>query len=197
IIGFDTERLAELFKQMLTGAQESGERLPLPANGGLDADAFARSMATLLPRVFALVWIISIVLNLWLAVRVTAASARLQRPGSLFADLRIPREGALALVIGIPLSFFGGAIGLAGMIVTAAFAAVFAFGGIVAIHRVTRGQPWRPIALGALYAALLTLTLWVLLPLAIVGIVDSISPFGGKGGGPLANSSHSNSNQGD
>ncbi|MCB1475127.1 MAG: DUF2232 domain-containing protein [Rhodobiaceae bacterium] len=195
-VGFDTEQLAASFKAMMADAQQSGEPLPMPS--GTDMDAVAQTMVTLLPRAFALIWITAVVLNLWLAVRITAASARLRRAGSLFADLRIPREGALALVIGIPLSFFGGGMGLAGTIVTAAFASIFAFGGIVAIHRVTRGRTWRPIALGALYAALLVFTFWVIMPLAIIGVVDSIAPIGGSRGVPrAANSNQSDSNQGD
>jgi len=173
-LGFDTARLTETLAEMLRSAQEGDNALPMAPPEGFDADSVAGTMAALIPRFFALIWMWSAVLNLWLAAKITAASGKLQRPASLFAGFSVPRAGGLALLVGIPLSLTGGAAGLVGTIVTAAFASVFAVGGIIVIHHLTQGKPWRPAALGALYCGLLIFTGWLILPLAMVGLADSI-----------------------
>lgn len=142
----------------------------------------------LLPAATALSWMSTILLNLWLAGRITAASGKLQRPWPDIAAMRFPRLAPAVLALSTAATFLTGYPALAAAAISGAFYFAYVLMGLAVIHYITRGQPWRPFVLWALYGALFILNTGVSLVIAILGLADSFiairkpqQPHGGPG----------------
>ncbi|MCB1515426.1 MAG: DUF2232 domain-containing protein, partial [Hyphomicrobiaceae bacterium] len=127
----------------------------------------------LLPAATALSWMLTILFNLWLAARITLASGRLPRPWPDIPAMRYPRSAPLVLAAASALTFLPGYAALGASALSGAFYFAYVLMGLAVIHYITRGQPWRPFALWALYAALLILNTGVSVLIALLGIADS------------------------
>lgn len=125
-----------------------------------------------MPAASAISWMSALVFNLWLAGRITLASGQLGRPWPDLSALEFPPGTALMLIASILAT---GAAGLAGAVGTGflgAFLLAYVFAGLAVIHYVTRGKPWRPFALWALYAGLLVVNVWIAVIVALLGLAD-------------------------
>lgn len=127
----------------------------------------------LLPAATALSWMLTTLFNLWLAARISLASGRLPRPWPDIPAMRFPRATPLALAASSALTFVPGYVALGASAVSGALYFAYVLMGLAVIHYMTRGQPWRPFALWALYVALLILNTGVSVIIAILGIADS------------------------
>lgn len=129
---------------------------------------------SILPAAASMSWMSSLVFNLWLGGRVTLASNQLARPWPDLAALEFPRGTGLFFATSIL-----GAMSLDGYpaIIAASFAGslflAFTLLGFAVIHYTTRGQPWRPFALWAVYAALFFANIWFATLVALIGLADS------------------------
>lgn len=141
-----------------------------------DLDRLADIGIYLLPAATALSWMLTVLLNLWLAAKITLASGKLPRPWPDIPAMRFPRTTPLALAAATALTFVPGYVALAASALSGALFFAYVLMGLAVIHYVTRGQPWRPFALWGLYGALLILNTGVSLIIALVGIADSFLP---------------------
>ncbi len=67
-----------------------------------------------------------------------------------------------------------GYAGLAASGFAGAFFMAFVLLGLAIVHYTTRGAPWRPFALWALYATIIFLNMWIGVVAAILGLSESI-----------------------
>lgn len=131
----------------------------------------ARALAQLLPPTAAAFWVITTVINMFIAGRVVRGSGLLQRPWPELKSVTIPQKMSLVFVAALALSFVGGYVGVAGTIVTATLMLAFALQGLAIVHVITGNQQSRGIILFALYLAILVLG-WPLLVMTILGLLE-------------------------
>jgi hypothetical protein len=130
------------------------------------------------PASVAFAWLGGLLLNLYLAGRITLASGRLPRPWPDLAAITFPRGfGA-----GLALAFLGVAQ-LSGYpaLIASGFAGAFLLAylmmGLAVAHFVTRGNPARSFILWGVYLGLVVLNTWAALIIAILGALEPILPW--------------------
>jgi hypothetical protein len=175
LMGGDMETLTKLLRTVVESfVKTTLENVPgAPAIGTSDIDAITRSTLSSLPWALGLLSMGTILLNLWLAGRITLASGRLQRPWPDLAAFSMPATAVFVLLIAIGMSFVGGMPGLLAAAVAAPFTFAFALVGLAVVHSLTRGSPWRTFILAALYTGLLFLP-YIGLLLAVAGLAETV-----------------------
>jgi hypothetical protein len=146
-------------------------------NGGIDPaqlDRLASLMASVLPMAGATIWLIATLANLKIGAGLLAAMGRPARPWARFGALTFPKRAAWLLPLALVLSFLPGALGFFGSVFAAALFAAFAVLGIAVLHGLTEGIAARPFLLAGLYLALFVLNWILVVPLAVLGLVDTI-----------------------
>ncbi len=153
-----------------------------PTLGASEIDEATAVALALLPAASAISTMGSLLINMWLAGRITFASGRLQRPWPDLAAIAYPTGAPLLLAVATGAAFMTGLPGL----IAAGFAGPLFFAyvlmGLAVVHFVTRGRPWRPFALWALYAALFIMNTIASLAIALLGLAESIWPIRRLGG---------------
>jgi Predicted membrane protein (DUF2232) len=141
---------------------------------GIDTHSVARLIILAAPPAVAASTLLMLMLNLWLAGRVAEVSGRLPRPWpDIPRELGLPRPYALVFAAAVAASFIGGFAGLISTIVAAALGMGFALQGLAVIHDLSRGSKFRTLLLILIYVCLSLLMPWPLLPLVLIGLVDS------------------------
>lgn len=139
----------------------------------------------LLPGAVALSWMLTALLNLYLAGRIVLAAGQLGRPWPDLAAMRYPRFAPLVLAAATLATLASGYAGLLASALSGALYFAYVLMGLAVVHYVTRGQSWRPFALWALYAVLLVLNTGVSVVIALIGLADGFIPI--RRGGPPPN----------
>jgi hypothetical protein len=160
-----------------------------PTIADTQIDEIARTTLNMLPWALAVLSMSTILINLWLAGRITLASGRLARPWPDLAHLVFPPGTALVLVLAIAVSFSGGMAGLIAGGFSGGLTFAFVLLGLCVVHALTRGSPWRPFILATIYTAFLIFSPGISLLLALAGLAETIFGFRFHGGGPPSNTS--------
>jgi len=153
----------------------AGMGMSLPP--GIDVQSLARATVLAIAPVMAGSHLVLLLLNLWLAGRVTQLSGQLPRTWPDIAwELRLPR--IYLLVFGLATAvgpYFGRLPGLIMMIVAATLGVSYALVGLAATHYLLRGSSFRIPLLILIYLGLLVPFTWliVLLTLVVIGILDA------------------------
>ncbi|MBX9683925.1 MAG: DUF2232 domain-containing protein [Hyphomicrobium sp.] len=145
-----------------------------PAVTEAQIDEIAATTLKMLPWALGILTTTTIVLNLWLAGRITLASGRLVRPWPKLSALALPSGATYAFLAAIALTFVDGVPALLGGGFAGAFTLAFALVGLAVAHVLTEGSPWRGFILGSLYASIGFFTAGAALLLALVGIAETI-----------------------
>ena len=179
----------EALTKMLRGVVESFvktemSRLPgAPPITAADIDTITRSTLSSLPWALGLLAMGTILLNLWLAGRITLASGRLKRQWPDLANFTMPASATFALLVALGLSFVDGMTGLMAAGVAAPFALAFGLVGLALAHTLTRGSPWQGFILAVLYTGIIFIPHIGLL-LALAGLAETIFHYRTPAGGP-------------
>ncbi|SFV38962.1 DUF2232 domain-containing protein [Hyphomicrobium facile] len=175
LMGGDLETLTKLLRTVVESfvKTELAQVPGAPAIGPSEIDSITRSTLSSLPWALGLLSMGTILLNLWLAGRITLASGRLQRPWPDLAEFAMPASAVFVLLIAIALSFVDGIAGLFAGAVAAPFTFAFALVGLAVVHSLTRGSPWRTFILTALYTGLVFLP-YIGLLLAVTGLAETV-----------------------
>ncbi len=185
LMGGDMDLLAKAMRSIVE-AFVKNEMPQVPGSPPL-TDAQITEISTralsFLPWTLAALSLITTLLNLWLAGRITLASGRLTRPWPDLAQFELPAAATVVLVIAIAASFLGGIPGLVAGGFAGAFTMAFALMGLAVAHVVTRGTPWRNFILSALYAALILYTPAATPLLALAGLAETIFHYRSRGSG--------------
>jgi Predicted membrane protein (DUF2232) len=192
VMGGETETLTKAMR----GAVEAFVKTEMPQAPGaatitdVQIDELTKRAIGLLPYTLAALSLITTLLNLWLAGRITLASGRLTRPWPDLSSFTLPSSATVALMAAIALSFTGGVPGLIGSGFSGALTMAFAMLGLAVAHTLTRGSPWRTFMLSAIYAALLIFTPGAALVLALAGLAETIFHYRASYDGGTPNNSN-------
>lgn len=164
--------VATLNKELIPHVSQMLAETSGPAS--IDAADLTRTIILTLPAALAMAEVLTMALNLWLAGRIAVISGNLPRPWPGVADnLVLPPALGAVFALACGLVFVGGPAGVAAGVVAAALGAAFALQGLAVVHVLTRGASLRIAALSTLYAVTLVFSLWPLVPLAVLGLVDA------------------------
>ena len=115
-----------------------------------------------------------LVLNLWLAAKITATSGRLHRPWPVLKSTELPPMTLAALMAAIAFCFAGGLLAMLAQTVTAALLMTYALTGLAVLHTLTLGLKSRALWLGCTYALLVVSGGWLVVTMVILGIADAV-----------------------
>jgi hypothetical protein len=185
LMGGDVDALTKLLRMVVDSFVKT-ELTHIPGAPEITSeliDEITRSTLTSLPWALGLLAMGTILLNLWLAGRITLASGRLKRPWPDLSHFAMPASATFALLVAIALTFLGGIAGLLAAGIAAPFTLAFALVGLAAAHALTRGSSWRAFILAALYTGVLFVPHIGLL-LALAGLAETIFRYRTAGGPP-------------
>jgi hypothetical protein len=146
------------------------------ADDGGDIGPVIDALVMIAPAAAAIVAIITLTLNLWLAAKITAISGRLHRPWPDLKTAALPLVTLAALPLAIAFCFTGGLLAMVGQIVTAVLLMAYALIGFAALHTLTLGLKNRALVLGCTYAVVLVFG-WPVLLMMGLGLADAFFGF--------------------
>jgi hypothetical protein len=138
-----------------------------------DMERVVDAMVAVAPLAAAIVTMISLTINLWLATLVTATSGRLRRP---WPDLRATALPAMTLVascVAIAFCFTSGLLAILAQVTTTALMAAYALTGFAVLHTVTQSLNSRPFWLSCAYVIVVIFT-WPVIAMVVLGIADAL-----------------------
>ena len=127
----------------------------------------------MLPAVGAIAWMVVMLLNLWLAGKSTSISGMLARPWPRLANLEFPPLMTVGFVASVGVALLPGMPGIIAMAFVGAFAFAYMLLGLVVLHQVVAGSPFKPLLLAGLYLAILLID-WGAVAVAAIGLAEPL-----------------------
>jgi hypothetical protein len=143
-----------------------------PAAAG-ETEHWVDALVTIAPAAAALVAMMTLTLNLWLAARITATSGRLHRPWPDLKSAALPAMTLAALCAAIAFCFTGGLLAILAQIATAALMMAYALIGFAVLHTLTLALRSRALWLGCTYL-IVTVFGWPALAMVALGLADAV-----------------------
>jgi len=141
-----------------------------------EAEHWIDAVVTIAPVAAAIVAMMTLTLNLWLAAKITATSGLLHRPWPDLKSAALPPMTLVALCVAIAFCFTGGLLAILALIVTAALMVTYALTGFAVLHTLTLALKSRALWLGCTYAIMLVFG-WPVLAMVVLGLADAIFGF--------------------
>ena len=176
VLGESREALIDALKKLAEDVIENRGTDGKPADKQA-AGNLASILYALLPFASAVSWMASILANLWTAGRITAASGRMQRPWPDIPSMTYPPGTPLLLALALGAWMLPEPVGRIGAAFSGGMMFAYVLVGLAIVHFVTRGQPWRPFVLWALYLALIVLNTAASVLIALLGLAESFKQF--------------------
>lgn len=177
LLGGDLETLrkalADFIKTAIAASGLPGAEGPTQISEA-EVAALSEIALSMLPGASAMSWMASLLFNLWLAGRVTLASGQLGRPWPDLAAITYPQGTPLAFGAMLLATMLSGYAGLAASAFSGGLFVAYLLLGLAILHYTTRGRPWRPFALWALYGALFVVNIWIGIVIAMLGLAETV-----------------------
>ena len=160
----------------ITGAMRRGLlRIigPRDAASAGETEQWIDALVTIAPAAAAIVAIMTLTLNLWLAARITATSGRLHRPWPDLKSADLPPMTLAALCVAVAFCFTGGLLAILAQIVTAALMMAYALTGFAVLHTLTLALKSRVLWLSGIYAIVVVFG-WPVLAIVVLGLADAV-----------------------
>ena len=141
-----------------------------------DTDQVVDALVTIAPSAAAVVAMMTLTLNLWLAAKITATSGRLHRPWPDMKSAALPAMTLAALSLALALCFTGGLLAVLGQIASAALMMVYALIGFAVLHTLTLAMKSRALWLSGTYAVVLVFG-WPVVAMVGLGLADAVFGF--------------------
>jgi hypothetical protein len=170
-LGTDSDTIIASLKRALMRIM--GPRSGVPEG---ESDQVVTALVTIAPAAAAIVAIMTLTLNLWLAGRITATSGRLHRPWPDLKAAALPPMTLVALCLAIGLSFMSGVVGIFAMIISSTLMMAYALTGFAALHTLTMDMKSRVLWLSSTYALVLVFG-WPILVMVGLGLADAFFGF--------------------
>jgi hypothetical protein len=157
----------------ITATMRSAVTSFLEAAGFAATDSGIDALVTIVPAAAAIVAMMTLTLNLWLAAKITATSGRLHRPWPDLKSAALPPLALAALCLAIAFCFAGGLPAILALIIAAALTMAYALTGFAVLHTVTLALKHRTLWLSCAYLVVVVLS-WPVLAVAALGLADGI-----------------------
>jgi len=141
-----------------------------------DTEQFVDALVTIAPAAAAVVAMMTLTLNLWLAAKITATSGRLHRPWPDMKSAALPAMTLAVLSLVLALCFTGGLFAMLGQIASAALMMAYALIGFAVLHTLTLAMKGRALWLSATYAVVLVFG-WPAVAMVGLGLADALFGF--------------------
>ena len=141
-----------------------------PSSG---AETVIDALIAMAPAAAAIITMLTLTLNLWLAAKVTATSGRLHRPWPDVRAATLPPLTLAALAFALAISFAGGLPAIMAQTVVAALMMAYALVGFAVLHTLTAALKARALWLSCTYAIMLVFG-WPVVAMAGLGLVDAV-----------------------
>ncbi len=141
-----------------------------------DTEQIVDALVMVAPSAAAVVAMMTLTLNLWLAAKITATSGRLHRPWPEMKSAALPAMTLVALSLALALCFTGGLFAMLGQIASAALMMAYALIGFAVIHTLTLAMKSRALWLSGVYAVVLIFG-WPVVAMVGLGLADAIFGF--------------------
>jgi hypothetical protein len=145
----------------------------LAAAGAAPSDGKIRALVAIAPAAAAVVTLMTLTFNLWLAAKVTETSGKLRRPWPDLKSVELPPMTLAALSVGIGFCFTGGLSAIIAQIVSAALMMAYALIGLAVLHTLTSAVKNRALWLACAYVIIVVFG-WPLLAMVALGFADSL-----------------------
>jgi hypothetical protein len=165
--------------EAITGAMRRGLLRIIGAHDGAPAgetEQWVDALVKIAPAAAAIVAMMTLTLNLWLAARITATSGRLHRPWPDLRGAALPPMTLAALCVAVALCFAGGLLALLAQVITAALMMAYALIGFAVLHTLTLALKSRALWLGCVYAVVVVFG-WPALAMVALGLAEAIFGF--------------------
>ena len=160
--------------ETITGTLRRGlSRLLGPRDASGDTERWVAALALIAPPAAAIVAMLTLTLNLWLAGKITATSGRLHRPWPDLKSAELPPMTLVALSVALAFCFIGGLVALFAQIVTTALMIAYAFAGFAVLHTLTLALKSRAFWLSCTYAIVVVFG-WPVLAMIALGLADAV-----------------------
>ena len=160
----------------ITGALRRGLLRILGAGDAASSgeiEQFIDALVAIAPAAAAMMAMMTLTLNLWLAARITATSGRLHRPWPDLRSTALPPMTLAALSAAIAFCFAGGLLAILAQIVAVSLLIAYAITGFAVLHTLTLALKSRALLLGGTYVVVMVLS-WPVLAMAALGLADAI-----------------------
>jgi hypothetical protein len=141
-----------------------------------DFERVINALVAFAPAAAAMVTMMTLTINLWLAARITATSARLHRPWPDLKSVALPPMTLAALCVAIAFCFTGGLLAILAQVITVALMMAYALTGFAVLHTLTLALKSRALWLSMTYA-IVVLFVWPVIALMVLGIADAVFGF--------------------
>src|SRR5258706_6850576 len=140
-LGTDTATITDTMRRVLIRILGGGDAV---ATG--EIEQFIDALVTVAPLAAAIVAMMTLTLNLWLAARITATSGGLHRPWPDLKSAALPPMTLAALCVAIAFCFTGGLLAILAQIVTATPMIAYALTGFALLPTLTLALKNRPLS---------------------------------------------------
>ena len=131
---------------------DANSRRPRNAAPSGDTERWVSALAIIAPAAAAIVAMMTLTLNLWLAGKITATSGRLHRPWPDLKSAELPPMTLVALSVALAFCFVGGLLALFAQITATALLMAYAITGFAVLHTLTLALKGRAFWLSCTYA---------------------------------------------
>jgi hypothetical protein len=146
---------------------------PRDAESAGEVERWVDALVVVAPAAAATVAMMTLTLNLWLAAKITATSARLHRPWPDLRSAALPSMTLVALSIALAFCFAGGLPALLAQIAATTLMMAYAFTGFAVLHTLTLALKSRAFLLSCTYAIVMMFG-WPVLAMVALGVTDAV-----------------------